>query len=84
MIQMSLFIKQKLTHRHRKQTWLPRGIAVAEEKINQEFGVNIYTLLYIKYVNNKEPTITAQGTIFNLVIFIMKKNKYAYIYMYNF
>ena len=25
MIQMNLFTKQKQTHRHRKQTWLPKG-----------------------------------------------------------
>ena len=25
MIQMNLFTKQKLTHQHRKQTWLPKG-----------------------------------------------------------
>ena len=33
---MNLFTKQKSTHKHRKQTWLPRGIAVAEENINQD------------------------------------------------
>ena len=29
MIQMNLFTKQKWTHRHRKQTWLPEGKAGA-------------------------------------------------------
>ena len=32
---------------------LPRGIAGGHGGINQEFGINIYTLLYIKQVNDK-------------------------------
>ena len=43
---MNLFTKQKETHRHRKQTY-----GFQREKvggINWEFGINIYTLLYIK------------------------------------
>ena len=49
-IQMILFTKQKQTLRHIKQIkdyQRPRG------GINQEFGINVYTLLYIKQVNNK-------------------------------
>ena len=45
MIQKNLFTKQKQTHRHRKQTH-----GTKEERweggINEEFGVNICTLLY--------------------------------------
>ena len=47
MMQMNLFTKQKQTHRHRKQTY-----SYQREKggggINWEFGINRYTLLYIK------------------------------------
>ena len=51
MIQMNLFIKQ--THRHRKQTYgYQRG--KVGEGINWEIGIDIYTLLYIKQINNND------------------------------
>ena len=50
MIQMSLFTKQKQTHRHRKQTY---GYQKGKGGINQELEINRYTLLYIKQTNNK-------------------------------
>ena len=37
MVQMNLFTKLKQTHRHRKQTWLPKGKA---EGINLEFEIS--------------------------------------------
>ena len=42
-IQVNLFTKQKQTHRHRKQTWLPKG----KEGERDELGiwVNIHSLL---------------------------------------
>ena len=36
------------THRHRKHLWLQKGKGWGEAGINQEVGINIYTLLYIK------------------------------------
>ena len=36
-----LYTKQKWTHRHRKQTYVTKGEVGG---INQEFGINIYTL----------------------------------------
>ena len=48
---MNLFTKQKQTHRLRKQTYnYQRGKG---RRVNQESGVNIYTLLYIKQITNK-------------------------------
>ena len=46
---MNLFTKQKQTQRHRK-LWLRKAVAVGweGEEINQEFGINVYSLLYIK------------------------------------
>ena len=42
MIQVNLFTKQKQTHRLQKTNlWLPKGKG-------REFGINRYTLLYIK------------------------------------
>ena len=49
---MDLFIKQKQTHRLRKQTWLPRGKGPGGT--NYEFAINRYTLLYIKQINDKD------------------------------
>ena len=46
MIQMNLFTKQKLTHRHREQ---PYGWGVREgygERLVGEFGMDRYTLLF--------------------------------------
>ena len=42
------FIKQKQSHRHRKNLWLPKGLK--GRGINQEFGINRYThyLIYTK------------------------------------
>ena len=42
---MNLFTKQKQTHRQRKLTAIK---GERERGINQEFGINIYILLYIK------------------------------------
>ena len=44
--QMNLFTKQKQTHRHRKQTYGYQRETGGG--INWEFGIDIYTLLYIK------------------------------------
>ena len=46
MIQMNLFTKKKLTHRHREQTY---GWGVREgygERLVGEFGMDRYTLLF--------------------------------------
>ena len=46
-IQMNLFTKQKQIHRLRKETYgYQRGKVGG--RINEKFGINIYTLLYIK------------------------------------
>ena len=45
MIHMNLFIKQKYTHRYRKQTY---GYQRGKGGMNWGFGINIYTLLHIK------------------------------------
>ena len=52
---MNLSTKQKQTHRLRKQTYgYQRGNVVRGEGINKEFGINLYTLLYIKQIINKD------------------------------
>ena len=49
---MNLFTKQKQTHRLRERTsaWLGKGW---EEGIIREFGIDMYTLLYLKWKTNK-------------------------------
>ena len=53
MIPMNLYIKQKWTHRQRKQTF---GYQRGERwgGTSQEFGININTLLYRKQMTNKD------------------------------
>ena len=48
MIQMNLFTKQKETHRLREGTDSCQG-----EGIVREFGMHVYTLLYLKRITNK-------------------------------
>ena len=53
MIQMNLFTKQKQIHRLRKQTygcwWGRMG-----DRIVREFGTDTYTLLYLRWITNKD------------------------------
>ena len=46
MMQMNLFMKQKQTHIEKKLV-VTKGEREGG-RINKEFGINIYTLLYIK------------------------------------
>ena len=43
---MNLFTKEKQSHRPQTNLWLPKGKGAGG--INEEFGINIYTLLNIK------------------------------------
>ena len=45
--QMNLFAKQNLPHRHRKTPMVTKGER-GWGRINWEFGINRFTLLYIK------------------------------------
>ena len=49
---MNLFTKQKQIHRHRKQTM----VSIQEGEWggkNEEFGINRYTLLYMKWIKKQ-------------------------------
>ena len=53
MTQMNLSMKQKQTHKHRKQTGhCPKGGRVREVK-DWEFGISRRKLLYIGWIKNK-------------------------------
>ena len=82
---MNLLTKQKQTHRHRKQTYgYQKGKALVG--INQEFGNNIYTLQYIKYIRNKGLVYSPGNYTQNFVIAYMGKESekvyILYIYFY--
>ena len=67
MIQTDLFTKEKQTHSHRKQTYgNQRG--KGRRGINQEFGINGYTLPHIKQINNKDLVHSTGNYIQYLVI----------------
>ena len=52
-MQMNLYTKQKQTYRHGKQTYgYQRGNVGGG--INEEFGTDINTVLYIKEITNKD------------------------------
>ena len=80
---MNVFIKQKQTHRHRKQTYAyQRGKEGGG--INQEFGINRYTLLYIKQITNKDLPYNTGNYIQYLVInYNEKDSEKEYIYYIN-
>ena len=54
MIQMNLLTKQKETHRLRKQTHGCQWERVEGEGIVREFGRDMYTQLYLKWITNKD------------------------------
>ena len=79
-----IFYSQKQTHRQRKQTYgYQRG---RERGINQEIGFNIYTLLYIKQITNKDLLYsTGNSTQYSVMAYMVKESKkeWRYIYIYN-
>ena len=61
MIQLNLFTKQKQIHRLRKQPYGCQGRS--SRAIVREFGMDMYTLLYLKWITNKD----LHGTMFNVI-----------------
>ena len=58
-----------------------------EEETSQETGINIYTLLYINQITNKDLMYsTGNSTQYSVIIYVgresKKKNGYIYIYIY--
>ena len=56
MTQMNISAKQKQTHRHREQTGGCQGEEGGGEK-DWEFEISRCKLLYIRWINNKSPTV---------------------------
>ena len=78
---MNLFIKQKQTHRARSKLMVIKGETWGEVK-NQEMGINIYTLLYIKQITNKYLLyITGKSTQYSVITYMGKESEKEYIYI---
>ena len=62
--------------------WLPGG---AGGGINWKIGIDIYTLLYIKYITNKNLlNSTGNSSQYTVMIHMGKESKKSgYMYMYN-
>ena len=79
---MNLFMKQKQTHRHRKQI-LPEG--KWQGGINSEVEVNTYTLLYIKQITSKDLLYsTKKYTQYFVITYKGKESGKEYIYITKF
>ena len=82
---MNLFTRQKQTHRCRKQTYAyQRGSGGG---INWEIEVDIYTLLYMKQMTNKDLLYsTGNSTQYSVKAYMGKESKKRvdiYMYMYS-
>ena len=78
---MNLFTKQKKSHRCRKQTYGYRG--ESEGGINWEIGIDIYTLLYIKQITNKDLRYsTRNSSQYPVMTYVGKESKEEWIYVY--
>ena len=83
---MNLFTKQKQIHQTQK-TNLWNGRGKGEGGINQEFGINRCTLVYMEQMNDKDLLYSAGSYIQDLVITCNgkeseKENTHTHICMY--
>ena len=82
-MQLNLFTKQKETHRLREQTYGFLGEGWGE-RIVREFGMDMYTLPYLKWITTGTYYI-AQGTLLNVIWQpgwkgSLGENEYMYMY----
>ena len=81
MIQMNFSTKQKQTHRLRTNLWFKDGV----KGVVRESEIDMYTLLYLKWITNKVLLYIAQGTLINIMRHpgwegSLEKNGYKYIH----
>ena len=78
---MNLSTKQKWSYRCRKQTYGYQGVRGGG--INWEIGIDIYTLLYIKQISNKDLLYsTGNSTQYSVMAYMEKESKKEWIYVY--
>ena len=81
MVQMNLLTKQKQSHRCRKLTYGYQGGKGGG--INWEIGIDIYTLLYIKQITNKDLLYsTGNSTQYSVMTYMGKESKKEWISIY--
>ena len=81
MVQMNLFTKQKQSQRHRKQTYSYWG--EKREGINQEVGTDMFTLLNIKWITDKDLLYsTENATQYSVMMYMGKQFLKEWIYVY--
>ena len=77
---MNLFTKQKQTHRFRKQTYSYQRGKRWKGGINQEVGIDIYTILYIKQVTNKNLMYSTRNSAqYTVLTYMGKESKKEWI-----
>ena len=75
---MNLFIKQKQTHKENKFMVTKGG--QGKGGVNQEFGINTYTLLSIKQITNKDLLDSTRNyTQYLVMIYKRKESGKEYI-----
>ena len=66
--------------------WLPKGIAGCGAGgwwIDQQFGINIYTLLYIKQITNKDLLYsTGNSTQYSVITYMGKESEKEWMYVF--
>ena len=63
--------------------WLPKGKHWWGGGISQEFGINIYTLMYIKQIINKDLLYTTgNSTQYSVITYMGKESEKEWIYVY--
>ena len=79
---MNLLTKQKQSHRCKKQTYGYWGCQWGEGLI-WEIGIDIYTLLQIKQVTNKDLLYSKRiSTQYSVMTYMGKEAKKDFIYVY--
>ena len=79
---MNSFTKQKQRHNFRKQTYVYQEGGIGRG-INWEAGIDIYTLLYIKKIINKN-LLNSRGNLpqYSVMTYMGKESKKKWIYAY--
>ena len=78
---MNLSMKQKLTHRHREQTF---GYQEGGGGMDWEFGISRYKLLYVEWINHKVLQYSTGNYIqYPVINHNGKEYEKECIYMYN-
>ena len=78
---MNFFAKQKHTHTDFRIKFRVIKGKTSGGGINQEFGINMYTLLYLKYITTTY-CITQETTQYSVITYMEKQSEKEWIYVY--